>query len=60
MIRAQPPVIKHLLDNAIAGYRLHGASQFKHIGGLVFGVFLGTVPGAIGTDNNAFHNSFLV
>ena len=58
-IRADAPIVENLLGDSIGANGFDGAVQFEHIGReILFEIFLGAVPGAIGTDHNAFFISF--
>ena len=61
VIRAKPPVVKHMLFLAIL-FRADRASHFQHIGRVIFTqVFFWAVPGSVRTDHDIRHRfSFLL
>ena len=61
VIRADAPVIEDLLRGVALRDRFYRARQLQHVGRPVaVEVFLGSVPGPVGTDYDSFHNPSLM
>ena len=60
VVGADTPVVENLLRHAVAAQGFDGAGEAEDIGGDVFfEILFGTVPGAIGADNDSLFHGML-